>query len=59
MEEGLNSKGKATTKPVKVGTKTEQREGLEFEFTTIFRLNQNHIASVSKDRTSLFEMKIQ
>lgn len=57
MEEGLNSKGKATTKPVKVGTKTEQREGLEFEFTTIFRLNQNHVASVSKDRTSIFENK--
>lgn len=55
MEEGVNSKGKATTKPIKVGTKTEQREGLEFEFTTIFRLNQNHIASVSKDRTSIFE----
>ena len=55
MEEGINSKGKATTKPVKVGTKTEQREGLEFEFTTIFRLNQNHVASVSKDRTSIFE----
>ncbi len=57
MEEGVNKLGKATTKPVKVGTKTEQREGLEFEFTTIFRLNQNHIASVSKDRTSLFENK--
>lgn len=57
MEEGFNSKGKATTKPVKVGTKTEQREGLEFEFTTIFRLNQNHVASVSKDRTSIFENK--
>ncbi|MCM1003614.1 MAG: ATP-binding protein [Candidatus Gastranaerophilales bacterium] len=55
MEEGINKNGKATTKPVKVGTKTEQREGLEFEFTTIFRLNQNHVASVSKDRTSLFE----
>ena len=55
MEEGINKKGQATTKPVKVGTKTEQREGLEFEFTTIFRLNQNHVASVSKDRTSLFE----
>jgi len=55
MEESTNKSGKATTKPVKVGTKTEQREGLEFEFTTIFRLNQNHVASVSKDRTSLFE----
>lgn len=55
MEEGINNSGKSTTKPVKVGTKTEQREGLEFEFTTIFRLNQNHVASVSKDRTSLFE----
>lgn len=57
MEEGTNKSGKTTTKPVKVGTKTEQREGLEFEFTTIFRLNQNHVASVSKDRTSLFETK--
>lgn len=55
MEEYSNKQGKASFKPVKVGTKTEQREGLEFEFTTIFRLNQNHIASVSKDRTSLFE----
>lgn len=57
MEEGTNKSGKITTKPVKVGTKTEQREGLEFEFTTIFRLNQNHVASVSKDRTSLFETR--
>ncbi len=55
MEEGINKMGKSVTKPVKVGLKTEQREGLEFEFTTIFRLNHRHIASVSKDRTALFD----
>jgi len=38
----------------KVGLKTEQRDGLDFEFTLVFRLNENHIASATKDRTSLF-----
>lgn len=49
----LNDKGKVT--PTKVGLKTEQRDGLDFEFTTVFRLNQNHIATASKDRTGLFD----
>jgi hypothetical protein len=38
----------------KLGTKTEQRDGLDFEFTTVLRLNQNNIFEASKDRTGLF-----
>lgn len=39
----------------KVGLKTEQREGLDFEFTIVFRLNQKHMATATKDRTSIFD----
>ncbi len=41
--------------PRKVGTAPKQRDGLEYEFTAVFNLNQQHMASVSKDRTSLFD----
>jgi hypothetical protein len=41
--------------PRKVGTAPKQRDGLEYEFTAVFNLSQQHIASVSKDRTSLFD----
>ena len=41
--------------PRKVGTAPKQRDGLEYEFTVVFNLNQQHMASVSKDRTSLFD----
>lgn len=44
------------TRPVKVGLKPEQREGLEYEFTTIFDLSlEGNIASAGKDRTDLFK----
>jgi hypothetical protein len=43
--------------PRKVGTAPKQRDGLEYEFAVVFNLNQQHIASVSKDRTSLFDGK--
>ena len=32
-----------------------QRDGIEYEFTTVFDLSQNHTATVSKDRTKLFD----
>jgi hypothetical protein len=51
----INSKGK--TEPRKVGTAPKQRDGLEYEFDAVFNLNQSHMASVSKDRTSLFDGK--
>lgn len=48
-----NEKGKSA--PRKVGLKTEQRDGLDYEFTTVLRLNQSHMFECSKDRTRIFE----
>jgi len=50
-----NLKGQAV--PKKVGTAPIQRDSIEYEFTVVFTLNQNHLAAVSKDRTSLFDGK--
>jgi hypothetical protein len=44
-------------KVTKVGLKTEQREGLDFEFTSVLRLNANHMFESIKDRTNLFDGK--
>lgn len=44
--------GKA--KVSKLGLKTEQRDGLDFEFDVVFRLNEHHVFEVSKDRTHMF-----
>ena len=41
----------------KLGLAPEQRDGIEYEFTTVFDLNGDHIASASKDRTNLFDGK--
>lgn len=41
-------------KPVKVGLAPVQREGLDYEFTSVLDISQNHLATVSKDRTGLF-----
>lgn len=51
-----NEKGKSV--PRKVGLAPIQREGIEYEFTTVFDLAMDHNAAVSKDRTSLFDGKI-
>lgn len=51
-EVSKDDKGKQ--KVEKIGLRTEQREGLDYEFTTVLRLNENHIATSTKDRTSLF-----
>ena len=40
----------------KVGLAPVQREGMDYEFTTVFDLQgANHIATVSKDRTGIFD----
>ena len=39
----------------KVGMAPIQRDGIEYEFTTVFDISQNHTATVSKDRTNLFD----
>ena len=51
-----NEKGKKEI--VKVGLAPVQREGMDYEFTTVFDLSQNHTVTVSKDRTSLFDGQV-
>ena len=41
--------------PEKVGMRTIQRDGIDYEFTTLFDLDANHKATATKDRTNLFE----
>lgn len=41
-------------KPVKVGLKEVQRDNWEYEFSVSFDIGMNHMATASKDRTSLF-----
>lgn len=46
--------GKST--PQKVGLGSVQRDGMDYEFTLMFELDRDsHLASVGKDRTSLFK----
>lgn len=47
------SDGKATIE--KVGLAPIQRDGLEYEFTLVMDLSMDHVASTSKDRTSMFD----
>jgi hypothetical protein len=48
-----DERGKTVIK--KVGLAPQQRDGLEFEFGVVFDLGMDHQASVSKDRTSIFD----
>ena len=49
----LNQNG-SRMKVEKIGLKSEQRDGLDFEFTTVLRLNANNFYEATKDRTGLF-----
>lgn len=43
-------------KPVKIGLAPVQRDGMEYEFTAVFDIRQeDHMATTSKDRTSIFD----
>jgi hypothetical protein len=49
-----DEKGKTVVK--KIGLAPIQRDGIEYEFTLVLDVDQkNHVASSSKDRTSLFD----
>lgn len=42
--------------PKKLGMAPQQRDGLEYEFTTVLDLSiEKHMAEASKDRTELFK----
>lgn len=41
--------------PEKVGLKSVQRDGMDYEFTLVFDVDIKHFATASKDRTGLFE----
>lgn len=45
---------KGFTEIQKAGLAPVQREGLDYEFGTVFDVSQKHLASASKDRTGLF-----
>ncbi len=51
-----NDKGKTVIR--KVGLAPVQRDGMEYEFGIVFDLSATHTASVSKDRTSLFDGQV-
>jgi hypothetical protein len=52
----LNAKGKSV--PKKVGMAPIQRDGMEYEFTTVLDLAMDHNAIASKDRTNLFDGQV-
>ena len=48
--------GKGGKKPVKIGLSPVQRDGMEYEFTTVVDLSvESHVATATKDRTRLFD----
>ena len=51
-----NERGRTEIK--KVGLAPVQRDGMEYEFGLVFDLSMNHMATVSKDRTGLFDGKV-
>lgn len=56
--DSLNEQGKRV--PLKIGLKPEMRDGFDYEFTTVLNMTSTphgHFATVSKDRTGLFDVK--
>ena len=51
----VNDKGRTEIR--KVGLAPVQRDGMDYEFSVVFDLNNEHTVTVSKDRTSLFDGK--
>ena len=43
--------------PRKMGLKPVQRDGIEYEFTIVFSVDDAHLSTATKDRTSLFTDK--
>lgn len=54
LAQGDNNK----TTVQKLGMAPVQRDGAEYEFTTVFDVGMNHFCTVSKDRTKLFDGQV-
>lgn len=50
---GEGKNGKTTTE--KLGLAPEQGKGIEYEFDLLMEINQNHFATITKDRTGKFQ----
>ena len=55
MEYVMESDVSGKTSIKKLGMAPIQRDGVEYEFTIVFDMDYTHTATVSKDRTSLFD----
>ena len=44
--------------PEKVGLKSVQRDGVDYEFTIVFDIDIKHNAHASKDRTAMFDVNV-
>jgi hypothetical protein len=54
----METTDKGKSAPKKVGLAPIQRDGFEYEFTTVFDMGMDHNAMVSKDRTGLFDGQV-
>lgn len=54
----IEQDGKGKALPKKVGLAPIMRDGVEYEFTTVFDIDLTHNAATSKDRTGLFTDRI-
>lgn len=52
-----NAQGKQV--PKKVGLAPDQRKDVDYEFTVVLDLSREHVAQASKDRTGLFDSRIE
>ncbi len=56
MQEYADKHGHKKQKPVKIGLKNKQRDGIEYEFTTKFSLEEGtHVATAQDDASGLFD----
>lgn len=59
VEYSIDKDEQGKAKISKMGMAPIQREGMDYEFTTVFDIQRDsHLASAGKDRTSLFDDKI-
>lgn len=54
-EYSIEKDDRGSTSIKKLGLAPVQRDGLDYEFTCVFDIDKNHVASASKDRTGLFD----